>query len=237
MAEPINKKDKNNIIVLKTQGAIIGVLALQGAFREHIKSVNALGAEAREVRKPEQLSGISGLIIPGGESTAIGKLMVEYRLIEPIKKLAMKGLSIFGTCAGMIALAKKTTEGTQPLLELMDIEVRRNAFGRQVDSFESDLFIPVIGKQSYRAIFIRAPWIERAGAGVKPLASVKYGDCDKIVLAEQDNLLVSAFHPELTDDLRIHKYFLEKITNLDSQLSTQMKEQHEWPLKMVDDKA
>jgi len=185
----------------------IGVLALQGAFREHRKLLKDCGVSSREVRKPEQLEGVGGLIIPGGESTTIGKLMLEYGLMEPIKKLGMEGLPIFGTCAGLVLLAKDIKNSDQPKLGLMDMEVVRNGFGRQVDSFEVDLEISVLGFTPFRAIFIRAPYIERVNPNIGILATYQ----DKVVFARQGNLLACSFHPELTDDIRIHRYFLEMV--------------------------
>lgn len=185
----------------------VGVLAMQGAFREHIKSLNALGVEGVEIRYKDQLKEISGLIIPGGESTTISKLMIEYELFEPVSRLGREGMPIFGTCAGMVMLAKDIVNSQQPRLGLMDIKVKRNAFGRQVDSFEARLDIPAIGADPFNAVFIRAPYLEGVGPGVEVLAS--FGD--KAVMARQNNLLVAAFHPELTDDIRIHKYFLSMI--------------------------
>lgn len=180
----------------------IGVLALQGAVREHIKHIEDAGAEGREIKWPRQLGEVDGLIIPGGESTTIGKLMVEYDFVDAIRDFHAAGKPIYGTCAGMILLAKKITEGDQPLLALMDIEARRNAFGRQRESFETDLEIKDIGR--YKAVFIRAPWIEKIEDGVELMA-----EYDGIkVMARQGSLLVSAFHPELTGDTRVHKYFL-----------------------------
>lgn len=187
----------------------IGVLALQGAVREHVNMLERIGAKGVAVKKVKELDGIDGLIIPGGESTAIGKLMVKYHFIDAIKKLHADGVPIYGTCAGLILLAKKITEGDQPLLNLMDIEARRNAFGRQRESFEADLDIPVLGSQPFRAVFIRAPWVESAEKKVEILARFE----DRIVLARQGKLLASAFHPELTDDPRIHRYFLDRIKN------------------------
>lgn len=185
----------------------IGVLALQGAFIEHSAVLRRLGVETREVRLPEQLDGIDGLIIPGGESTTIGKLMVAYNLLDVIRGMAVAGLPIFGTCAGMIMLAKDTVQGyDQPLLNLMDVVVHRNGFGRQVDSFEIDLAMSALGDKPFRAVFIRAPYIERAGREVDVLGRLSDG---KIVCAQQGNLLACAFHPELTDDPRMHQYFLE----------------------------
>jgi len=186
---------------------VIGVLALQGAFIEHQKTLAACGVDSVQIRKPEQLEGIKGLIIPGGESTTMGKLMHQFHLFEPLVELGRKGIPIFGTCAGMIMLAKDIIGSTQPRLGLMDISVQRNAFGRQVESFEADLEVPEIGKEPFRAVFIRAHYIEKVGENVQVLASFK----DKIVLARQGSLLAAAFHPELTDDLRMHRYFLNMI--------------------------
>jgi len=184
----------------------IGVLALQGAFREHVQKLRALGAEAVEVRLPRELEGLDGLIIPGGESTTIGKLMAAYELYEPIQRLAAHGRPVWGTCAGMIMLAKDIDGSDQPRLGLMDIGVDRNAFGRQVDSFEADLAIDGLGPRPFHAVFIRAPVLTRAGDGVRVLARLADG---RVVAAEQGNLLATAFHPELTDDPRLHEYFLE----------------------------
>lgn len=184
----------------------IGVLALQGAFREHIVMVRQLDAEALPIRWPEQLEGLDGLIIPGGESTTIGKLMTEYKLGEEVQKLASEGLPLFGTCAGMVLLAKRVIGLDLQPLAVLDIEVRRNAFGRQVDSFETELLIPVLGQNPFPGVFIRAPWIERSGDGVESMAQLQDGT---IVAAKGENILVSAFHPELTDDTRLHEYFLD----------------------------
>ncbi|MCL6638589.1 MAG: pyridoxal 5'-phosphate synthase glutaminase subunit PdxT [Firmicutes bacterium] len=183
----------------------IGVLALQGAFREHQITLTEMGIDSVQVRKPEQLQGIDALIIPGGESTTMGKLMESYRLFEPLRKMGREGLPIFGTCAGLIMLAREIAGSAQPRLGLMDIEVERNAFGRQVDSFETALDIPVIGREPFRAVFIRAPYITAVRPGVEVLA--RFGD--KIVFARQGRFLAAAFHPELTPDRRIHRYFLE----------------------------
>jgi 5'-phosphate synthase pdxT subunit len=185
----------------------IGVLALQGAFREHIEALRQLGAEAIEVRLPEQLDGLDGLIIPGGESTAIGKLAVQYGLQEAIRRYAQGGKPVYGTCAGMILLSRDVGR-EQPLLGVMDVKVERNAFGRQLDSFETDLEIPALGDEPYPAVFIRAPKIESVGEGVDVLARLPDGTP---VAAQQGTMLVTAFHPELTDDLRFHKYFLEMV--------------------------
>ena len=193
-------------------GKRYGVLALQGAFIEHVQVLRSLGVESVEVRLPEHLRGLDGLVIPGGESTTIGKLAVAYKLVEPIRRMAEGGLPVWGTCAGMILLAKDIGQG-RPLLGLMDIVVKRNAFGRQVDSFETDLLVPELDEVSiaeergypFHAVFIRAPSIERVGNGVLEIACLPDGT---IVAARQDNLLATAFHPELGGDTRFHRYFL-----------------------------
>jgi len=191
----------------------IGVLALQGDFLEHIQALKRLGVTGVEVRLSRDLEGLEGLIIPGGESTTIGKLAEQYNLIEPIRQLAASK-PIWGTCAGAIFLSKDIHR-PQPLLGLMDIVVERNAFGRQVDSFEADLDVPVLDPAGngqphpFHAIFIRAPLIERVGEGVEVLAKLADG---RIVAARQKNLLATSFHPELTQDDRLHSYFLH-LTN------------------------
>jgi len=188
----------------------IGVLASQGAFIEHITLLRQLDAETVPVRLPRELKGLDGLIIPGGESTTISKLMSAYNLMGKISEMAKEGLPLFGTCAGMIMMAKHITGNGSPSLGLMDINVRRNAFGRQVDSFETDLHIPVLGEMSFPAVFIRAPVIEHCAKGVEIIAQLNDG---KIVAAREGKMLVSAFHPELTSDMRFHKYFLEIISS------------------------
>jgi pyridoxal 5'-phosphate synthase pdxT subunit len=175
----------------------IGVLAIQGDFEAHAASLARLGAEPVEVRRPEQLTDLDGLVIPGGESTTIGLGLEAYGLEQPIRDFAPEGGALFGTCAGLIVLDRAH-------LGLIDIEARRNAFGRQLQSFESDVAIRGLGDEPVRAVFIRAPWIEEAGDGVEILAEVD----GHAVVARQDNTLVAAFHPELTDDLRLHAYFL-----------------------------
>ncbi len=187
----------------------IGVLALQGAFREHIMTLEALGVEAEAVRKPDQLAACSGLIIPGGESTAIAKLMTSYGFYEPIVQHHASGLAVWGTCAGAILVAREIvdTVAGQRGLELMDIVVRRNAFGRQVHSFEADLHVSGIEGDVFRGVFIRAPWIESVGAGVDVLAKHD----GHIVAARQGDLLATVFHPELTGDVRMHAYFIEDV--------------------------
>lgn len=188
----------------------IGVLALQGAFREHIEMLETCGVQAVPIRKPEELDSIEGLIIPGGESTTIGKLMTEWGLMEKIKNRAAHKMAIYGTCAGMILMAKTIGGSFQPRLGIMDITVRRNAFGRQQESFEADMTVPELGREPFKGVFIRAPYIEEAGANVKSMVTVE----DKIVMARQEHLLVTAFHPELTGDNRVHKYFISMMETL-----------------------
>lgn len=187
----------------------IGVLALQGAFVEHERVFRKLGHQVTQVRLPQHLHEIDRLIIPGGESTTIGKLLVAYNLIEPIQERAAREMPIWGTCAGMILLARRIAEGRpegQPALALMDITARRNAFGRQLDSFEADLQVTDFGDAPFRAIFIRAPSIDAHGNDVEPLATLSSG---QIVAARQNRLLATAFHPELTGDDRFHRLFLD----------------------------
>lgn len=186
----------------------IGILALQGAFREHILALEALDCRAVAVRLPEQLEECSGLIIPGGESTAISKLMETYGFYEPIAQRHADGMALWGTCAGAILIAKDIVDGVegQRGLELMDIAVRRNAYGRQVDSFETDLDFAGVG-EAYRGVFIRAPWIESVGDGVEVLARHE----EHIVAAREGGLMATTFHPELTGDPRIHRYFIERV--------------------------
>jgi len=189
----------------------IGVLALQGDFAEHIAMLKRLNVDTTEVRLPEHLEGLDGLIMPGGESTTIGKLAVAYDLMEPLKLFGQRR-AIWGTCAGAIFISKDIGRD-QPLLGLMDIKVERNAFGRQVDSFETDLDIPELKQAThtdtpYHAVFIRAPIIESVQGDAKILASVPDG---RIVAAQQGHLLATSFHPELTDDTRFHEYFLSLV--------------------------
>jgi pyridoxal 5'-phosphate synthase pdxT subunit len=182
----------------------IGVLALQGAFIEHQKMLNQLGAEVVQVRLPGQLDGLEGLIIPGGESTTIGKLATAFNMMEPLRMFAQEKPT-WGTCAGMIFLAKDIGIDRQPILGLMDITVNRNAFGRQIDSFEADLDISILDGAPFHAVFIRAPVATRAGERVEILCRL---DDEYIVAAQQGHLLATAFHPELTNDARLHEYFL-----------------------------
>ncbi len=189
----------------------IGVLALQGAFIEHEQVLRRLGAQTIEVRLPKDLTGLDGLIIPGGESTTMGKLAVQYNLIDPLRALAQSGKPMWGTCAGMIFMSKDVGSD-QPLLKLMDVKVQRNAFGRQVDSFEADLDVKgITDHRLFHAVFIRAPLIESIGAGVEVLATVDRTKAPAIVAARQDNLLVTSFHPELSGDDRFHKLFLKMV--------------------------
>jgi 5'-phosphate synthase pdxT subunit len=185
----------------------IGVLASQGAFAEHISVLKQLGVEALPVRLPGDLAGLDGLVIPGGESTSISKLMFGDRLKEKLIDLINNGLPVLGTCAGMILLANAVSDGNQvESLCVMNIKVKRNAFGRQVDSFETELSIPVLGETPFPGVFIRAPLIEDSNSDVEIIARL---DNYSVVAARQNKLLVSAFHPELTDDLRFHQYFLD----------------------------
>ena len=184
----------------------IGILALQGDFIEHTYIISKLGAHSVAVRQPEQLEGLDGLIIPGGESTTMLKLMHEYNLFQPIKELVYSGLPVMGTCAGIVLLAKKVFNPDMNTLSLMDIEVRRNAFGRQVDSFETIISMPSLGDEPFAAVFIRAPLIENSGPDIDIMGRLADG---RIVAARQGNILAFSFHPELSNDSRIHSYFLE----------------------------
>ena len=182
----------------------VGVLALQGAFREHVAAVTRLGATAREVRQLKDIDGIDALIIPGGESTTMGKLLNEWNMLEPLRQRILDGMPVYGSCAGLILLCREIENSEQPRLGVLDATVRRNAFGRQVDSFETDLNIPEIGADPIPAVFIRAPVITGVGAGVTVLAEVK----GQAVAVRQNNILATSFHPELTPDTRMHSYFL-----------------------------
>jgi 5'-phosphate synthase pdxT subunit len=188
----------------------VGVLALQGDFREHIAVLNLLGADAIGVRRPSELLQVSGLIIPGGESSVMDKLSRLFDLAEPLKAAIASGLPVWGTCAGLIMLADTVLDGIdgQQSLGGLDIAVRRNAFGSQLDSFETDLNIPVVGEPELHAVFIRAPIVETVAEGVTTLASLADG---RIVAVEQGNLLGTSFHPEMTGDTRFHEYFLKKV--------------------------
>ena len=180
----------------------IGVLAVQGAFAEHIAILKQLGIDAVPVRLPSDLEGLSGLIIPGGESTAMRKLIDTWDLRQPILEMAGKGAPIFGTCAGMILLSNEITDGDSPVLPLLDISVKRNAFGRQLESFEAELSVPVLGDKPVHAVFIRAPIVERVGPDVGILAELDDG---RVVAVRQGNVLATAFHPELAGETRFHR--------------------------------
>jgi len=188
----------------------IGVLALQGDFEEHSICLRKLGVRVREVRLPSHLDGLDGLIIPGGESTTIGKLATDYRLVSPILEFA-KSESIWGTCGGLVLMARDVGM-RQPILGLIDMTVERNAFGRQVDSFEENLEIENLHGGPFRGVFIRAPRVTRVGPGIKVLCKLKDGS---IVAVRQGRFLATSFHPELTNDSRLHAYFLEMISKRD----------------------
>jgi 5'-phosphate synthase pdxT subunit len=180
----------------------IGVLALQGAFAEHMRTLHAIGAEGVEVRLPADLEGLSGLILPGGESTTMRKLIDRWGLRAPIMALAETGVPMFGTCAGMIVLAREIVGGEEPILPLLDVTVQRNAFGRQLESFEADLSVPVLGDQPVHGVFIRAPIVDRTGPDVGILATLDDG---RIVAVRERNVIATAFHPELAGETRFHR--------------------------------
>lgn len=188
----------------------VGVLALQGDFREHANVLRGLGAEVSLVRRPEELSAVDGLVIPGGESSVMDKLSRAFGLAEPLKEAIHAGLPVYGTCAGLIMLADSIVDGIrgQQSLGGLDVAVRRNAFGSQTESFETDLDIPAIGEHPLHAVFIRAPVVESVGPLATPLAALTDG---RVVAVEQGNLLGTSFHPEVTGDMRFHEYFLAKI--------------------------
>lgn len=185
-------------------GLCVGVLALQGAFREHLAAMSRLDVASREVRQLKDLDGIDAMIIPGGESTTMGKLLREWNMLDPLRQRIEQGMPVYGSCAGLILLCRSIEGSDQPRLGVLDATVRRNAFGRQVDSFETELDMPEVGAEPVPAVFIRAPVIIRVGEGVKVLAQVK----DQAVAVRQDNVLATSFHPELTSDTRLHRYFL-----------------------------
>ncbi len=193
----------------------IGVLALQGAFREHIHMLERLGVPAQEVRKPGHLEGLAGLIIPGGESTTMGIVAERWGLVTPLRRWVREGRPTWGTCAGMILLAQQVAgqkEGGQPVIGGLDIAVNRNYFGRQVDSFEADLSVPELGAPPVRAVFIRAPAVTAVGPGVEVLATLPGQEGRPVIVAvRQGAILATAFHPELTDDLRWHRLFLQMV--------------------------
>jgi len=193
----------------------IGVLSIQGDVREHVSALEASGARTVRVRTLADLSGIDGLVIPGGESTTMSKLALADGLMEPMRAARAAGLPMYGSCAGMIMLADRITDARQDQETIggLDVTVRRNAFGRQVDSFEADLTIPAVGEPALRAVFIRAPLVEAVGAGVEVLARVNRGGESTIVAVRTARLLATAFHPELTGDHRFHQLFLDMVQN------------------------
>ncbi len=184
----------------------IGVLALQGDFAEHISILTNLGADCVEVRLPNDLEALDGLVIPGGESTTIARLLDRWELMEPIRSRVRDGMTVWGTCAGAILLAQRAGDLDRDGLRLMDIAVERNAFGRQVDSFEADVRVATLGHAPYRCVFIRAPRIEDVGADAEVLAELDDGT---VIAAREDNMLATVFHPELTKDTRFHQLFLD----------------------------
>jgi 5'-phosphate synthase pdxT subunit len=192
-------------------GPAVGVLALQGDVAEHLRALSAAGARPVPVRRPAELEDVAGLVIPGGESTTMWKLAVIFDLMEPLRKRLASGMPAFGSCAGMIMLANRVVDGIdgQETLGGIDMLVRRNAFGRQVDSFESDITLSGVGGPEFRAVFIRAPWVEEIGEGVEIIATDSR--TGRIVAVRQGPALATAFHPELTPDLRIHKLFVEMV--------------------------
>ena len=193
---------------LSGDSPLVGVLALQGDVSEHLEALRRVGARAVAVRNPSQLEGLQGLVLPGGESTTMGRLLVRSGLLEPLRQLAAEGrLALYGTCAGLILLASEVLNGDLPRLGVMDMVVERNAYGRQVDSFEVDLPVPALGPEPLRAVFIRAPVVRRVGSAVTVLAH--WQGCP--VLVRQGTCLASSFHPELTTDLRLHRYFLQEL--------------------------
>jgi pyridoxal 5'-phosphate synthase pdxT subunit len=190
----------------------VGVLALQGDVREHLAALAGSDVLARPVRRPEELADVDALVIPGGESTAISKLAVSFGLLDPIRERIAGGMPVYGSCAGMIMLAAQVLDGRpdQESFRGIDMTVRRNAFGRQVDSFEGDVAVDDIAGGDFHAVFIRAPWVEEVGDDVRVLGRVRDGQAaGRIVAVRQGNLLATAFHPELTGDLRVHRYFVE----------------------------
>ncbi|HEY7941239.1 MAG TPA: pyridoxal 5'-phosphate synthase glutaminase subunit PdxT [Candidatus Limnocylindrales bacterium] len=186
-------------------GIRIGVLALQGAFAEHVAMLRQVGATPVEVRLPADLADVAGLILPGGESTTMRRLIERWGLRQPILDLAQSGAPLYGTCAGMILLADEITDGDAPVLPLLDVAIKRNAFGRQLDSFETDLVVPVLGTDPVHAIFIRAPVLERVGPEVDVLASLPDG---RVVAVRQGHVLATAFHPELAGEPRFHRLLM-----------------------------
>jgi len=194
--------------------ATIGVLALQGDVREHLRALEASGAQSRPVRRPEELEAADALVIPGGESTTMSNLAIAFGLLDPIRKRIERGMPVYGSCAGMIMLATTVLDGRPDQESFAGIEmtVRRNAFGRQVDSFEAPVTMEGIAGGEFHAVFIRAPWVEHVGPDVRVMGRVTSGPAaGRIVAVQQGNLLATAFHPELTGDLRVHRHFVELV--------------------------
>ncbi len=196
-------------------GVVVGVLALQGAFAEHVKMLRQLGVTAQQVRKPEELDGLDGLIIPGGESTSMALIAERWGLVQPLKAWVGAGKATWGTCAGMILLSDRATgqkQGGQALIGGLDVTVNRNYFGRQIDSFEADLHVPILGDPPVHALFIRAPAITETGAAVNVLAALTDREGSSVAVAVRAGpILATAFHPELTDDLRWHRLFVQMV--------------------------
>lgn len=191
----------------------VGVLALQGDVREHLQALARIGVESLPVRRESEIASIDGLIIPGGESTAMWKLAHNFHVAEPIRRAIKDGLPVYGTCAGMIMMAERI-EGAidgQESFAALDITVRRNAFGRQVDSFEADLDLPVLGDRPFRAVFIRAPWVQSVGDGVEVLGTTEVDGEPRIVAVREGSLLATSFHPEISGDDRVHEYFVRHV--------------------------
>jgi 5'-phosphate synthase pdxT subunit len=197
-----------------TPAPLVGVLALQGDVREHERALEACRVPTRRIRSVDDLEGLAALVVPGGESTTMSNLALRWGLMEPLRALVRDGLPAYGSCAGMIMLADRI-EGGRPDQETiggLDVTVRRNAFGRQVDSFEADLAMPVLGPDPVHAVFIRAPWVESVGESVQVLGTVASGQAaGRIVAVRQGHLLATSFHPELTGDTRVHQYFVEMV--------------------------
>ena len=204
-------------MIAGTDRPVVGVLALQGDVREHLAILRGLGADARPVRRPEELLEVDGLVVPGGESTTMAKLARIFELLEPLRQAVRDGLPVFGTCAGMILLADRIEDGVtgQETIGGLDVVVRRNAFGRQVDSFEGDVDVVALA-DPFHAMFIRAPWVEEVGPDVEVLARIAPGQAageaaGRIVAVRQGNLVATSFHPEVTGDPRIHELFLDVV--------------------------
>lgn len=187
---------------------LIGVVAVQGAFVEHEDALRAVGADTRQVRRASDLDGLDGLVVPGGESTTLGLVAGESGLLDALRDVVSRQrMPVLGTCAGLIMLSDRTASGPQPLIGGLDVTVRRNAFGAQVKSFEAEIAMPLLGGPPVTGVFIRAPWIEEVGQGVEVLASY----AGHVVAARQGNIVVTAFHPELTDDRRLHSWFVDRV--------------------------